>query len=420
MQPIRTAEIISVGTELLLGETVDTNSAFLAGELAAAGIDTYWALRVGDNLERLKLALSGALERSDLVLLTGGLGPTDDDLTREAIAAVMGETPEIDAELEAWLRGRFSSLGREMPERNLKQAWLIPSAEALPNPGGTAPGWLVTHTAGDRTRLIVALPGPPRELYAMWRDHALPRLQLSGSDLYRLTLKTTGIGESHLADLLGDLLNEANPSVATYARADGVHVRVAAKDDSRARAENRAQPVVARLRSLLGDHVWGSDEDELNELIASTLRRRGLTLASAEGPSGGLLMETLAAAPDALSAYRGGVLAWAAQAMGILGMPRPAEQGHSGEELAGLMADAARETFTADFGLATFAWGRAGRPGEQAGVSEVFIALTGGTTPTFRRLEIPASDAAWQRERMTVAALHLTWAYLRRSAPAEQ
>lgn len=397
----------------MLGEIVDTNSAFLAGELAAAGIDTYWAVRVGDNAERLEAAIGTALQRSDLVLLTGGLGPTDDDLTREAIAAVVGETPSVDRELEAWLRGRFRDFGRDMPERNLKQAWLIPSAVALPNPGGTAPGWLVTKVIHGRERLIAALPGPPRELLQMWRDHLLPKLSLSGSELYRTTFRTHGIGESHLADLLADLLRSANPSVATYAKRDGVHVRVAAKAASHEEAARLAAPTVSRVRDLLGDHVWGMDDDELPDLISRRLADTGRSLATAEGPTGGLLMETLTAAPAAKAVYQGGVLAWAAQAMGILGMPRPAEQGHSGEELAGLMADATRETFTADYGLATFSFGPAGRSGEQTDVTEVFIALTGPDSPAVRRVEIPRGDAAWQRERIMIAALHLTWSQLR-------
>src|SRR5690554_6135346 len=167
---IRSAEVIAVGTELLLGEVTDTNSAWLASELAAGGVDVYWSMRVGDNMDRVTEALTLALSRSDLVIMSGGLGPTDDDMTREAIAAVASETPEVDAGLEAELRERFSRLGRPMPERNLKQAWLIPSATALKNPNGTAPGWLVRLNVDGRERLIAALPGPPRELKAMWSN----------------------------------------------------------------------------------------------------------------------------------------------------------------------------------------------------------------------------------------------------------
>ena len=413
MAKVHSAEIITVGTELLLGEVIDTNSSWLAGELAELGLDVYWSLRVGDNSERLERAIGAALERSDLLILTGGLGPTDDDLTREAIARVLGEKPRVDEALEASLRQWFAKREKPMPERNTKQAWLIPSAVALANPYGTAPGWLVSTNVNGKERRIVALPGPPRELMPMWREQALRQLDIVGSQLFRHTFRTPGLGESDLADILNDLSDHANPSVATYAKRDGVHVRVAAKADTQDAARELAQPVIERVSELLAGHVWGSDDDELKDLIVTALRERGLTLATAEGPTGGLLMETITSASRSKEVYRGGVLAWAAQAMGILGMPRPAEQGHSGAVLAGLMADAARETFTADFGLATSLGSSTGRPVEPAGASEVFIALTSEKDPVVRRLELPDMDAAWRRERIMIAALHLVWAQLR-------
>jgi len=210
--------VIAVGTELLLGETHDTNSADLAASLAQLGTDVYWSQRVGDNLERIREALERALERSDLVVLTGGLGPTGDDLTREAVALVAGEDQERDPELERWLRERFASFRRSMPERNLQQANLIPSAEPLPNPIGTAPGWLVRLTVDGCERSIVTLPGPPREMRRMWQQEAIPRLAIAPSALYARTFKTHGVGESEVAARLGDLTDGANPSVATYAK----------------------------------------------------------------------------------------------------------------------------------------------------------------------------------------------------------
>lgn len=413
MSKVRSAEIITVGTELLLGEVIDTNSSWLAGELAGLGIDVYWSLRVGDNPERLEHAISSALSRSDLLILTGGLGPTDDDLTRETIAQAIGERPEVDPGLERTLRQWFARRERPMPERNTKQAWLIPSAEPLDNPHGTAPGWLVSTRIDGMERRIVALPGPPRELKPMWLEQAMPRLEFEGSLLHRRTFKTTGLGESDLADLLAGLSDQANPSVATYAKRDGVHVRVAAKADSMEAARELALPVEAQVTELLGSHVWGTDDDELSGLIIGELEQRGSSLATAEGPTGGLLMETLTAASRSETVYCGGVLAWAPQAMGILGMPRPATQGQSGAVLAGLMADAARETFTADFGLATSLTGQPGRPVEPADASGVFIALTSEKDPVVRRLELPPSDAAWRRERILIAALHLVWSQLR-------
>jgi len=413
MEPISDAEIISVGTELLLGEIVDTNSAFLAAELAGLGVDVYWSVRVGDNPERLGAALEQALGRSSLVVLTGGLGPTDDDLTRETVARACGETPTTDPDLEKWLRNRFAGRSRPMPERNLKQAWLIPSAVALPNPEGTAPGWLVRKELGGRLRTVVALPGPPRELMPMWRNEAVPRLVFPGRELYRRTFRTTGLGESDIADLLAEQLQGSNPSVATYARRDGVHVRVAAQAASPEEAKVLARPVERRVGELLGGHVWGFDDEELEELVLAALIRRGETLAAAGGPVGAELIRTLSAAPGAEAAFRGGVLAWAAQAMGLLGMQRPLTHGPAAGVSAGLMAEAARETFTADWGLAVLADHRVREPDGPAGITGVFIALASEAEPVVRRLELPNPDASWQRERSAVAALHLLWSRLR-------
>ena len=170
------AEIISVGTELLFGEIVDSNAAFLARELGARGVTLHRKTVVGDNLDRLRAAIELALGRADLLLLGGGLGPTDDDLTREAIAAALNETPQVDEAQLTHLRGLFEARGRAMPDLNRKQAWLIPSAEALPNPVGTAPGWFVRTTWNGQPKLIAALPGPPREMRRMWTEQVLPRL----------------------------------------------------------------------------------------------------------------------------------------------------------------------------------------------------------------------------------------------------
>src|SRR6266542_1803020 len=212
------AEIISVGTEILLGEITDTNSQYLASRLPAIGIDLYYQSTVGDNLARL----SEAIER--------GLGPTDDDLTREAIAEVLGETMFVDSEAERRLRAFFTARGVSFPERNVKQTMLIPSATAIPNPRGTAPGWWVEKN----DRYIVTMPGPPAEMQRMWEHEVEPKLaRLAGAGvLVSRVLKTIGIGESHIDEMIAPLLNSTNPTIGVYAKPDGVHIRLAAKADS--------------------------------------------------------------------------------------------------------------------------------------------------------------------------------------------
>ncbi|HZT95916.1 MAG TPA: CinA family nicotinamide mononucleotide deamidase-related protein, partial [Chloroflexota bacterium] len=289
------AEILSIGTELLLGEILDGNAAYLASELADIGVNVYWISQVGDNPERLREVFRRALDRSQLVLSTGGLGPTDDDQTREAIAAVLREEPRVDPELEQELRRRFQRMGREMPERNLKQAWLIPSAESLPNPLGTAPGWWVT-APGDR--FIACMPGVPTEMRSMWTDQVRGRVEeRSQSSFLSETLRTFGAGESAIEQQLGDLVKSANPSVATYAKQDGVYVRVAASAGSREEAKQLLQPVLDDVRSRLGDNVFSSNNDSLASVVGALLRDRNASVATAESITGGLVCSYLTDVP---------------------------------------------------------------------------------------------------------------------------
>ena len=403
-----TGELLSVGTELLLGEIVDTNSAYLAADLSRRGVNIYRSVRVGDNLGRVASAVREALSRSDLLVMCGGLGPTDDDLTREAVAEVLGETPAVDAGLERDLRERFATFSRTMPERNLKQAWLIPSAEALPNPLGTAPGWLVRTRVDGEGKRIVLLPGPPRELKRMWTEEVLPRLQLPEAHLFTRTFKTFGLGESAAAERLGALTDGANPSIATYAKRDGVHVRVAAQGGSRAEAEARAGEVTARVAETLGDSVWGFDDDEMPALVLGRLEGRGETLATMESLTGGLVGGALTSVAGASEVYRGGVVAYALQAKAAFGVPESLlrEHGSVSEEAATAMAEAASRLFGADWGLATT--GVAG-PSESEGksVGEVHLAVYHAKGSVTKSVKFPPLTRDWIRERTLYSALSL-------------
>jgi nicotinamide-nucleotide amidase len=294
-RPIHTAELLSIGTELTVGETRDTNAGDLARELTRRGVVVGRITALPDDLAAVTAGFRDGLARSELVVSTGGLGPTPDDLTREAIAGLVGETPAVDATLSAWLRELFERRNLEFPEANVKQAWLIPSATAIPNDNGTAPGWWVEVDG----RVVVALPGPPREMRPMWDGWVLPRLEERGlgRPIASVTLRLTGIGESAIAAKLGDLLNPGSrPEVATYARADAVDIRIGTHDDAGAAAAGQvpAADAVARVEQqileLLGDHVWARGDTSWPAAVGAALTERGWRLAAVEvGLRGALL-----------------------------------------------------------------------------------------------------------------------------------
>jgi nicotinamide-nucleotide amidase len=292
-----TAELLSIGTELTVGETRDTNAGDLARSLTGIGVTVGRIQALPDELETVRDALGAAIGRADLVVSTGGLGPTPDDLTREAISAVVGEDPSVDPTLEAWLRELWSRRGMPFPEMNLKQAWLLRSAAALPNPNGTAPGWWVERFDGG---IIVALPGPPREMRPMWAEHVLPRLAERGAGvpMTSRTLRLAGIGESQVADLLGEeLLRAADPIVATYARSDAVDIRISSRDapggEGVSVAADRVAAMAERVLATVGGHVWAEGEVTWPEAIGAALTERNQALAIVEVATGGSLAALL-------------------------------------------------------------------------------------------------------------------------------
>ncbi len=284
-----TAELLSIGTELTVGDTRDTNAGELARSLTAKGVRVVRLGALPDDLATVTGAFAAALERADLVVSTGGLGPTPDDLTREAIAVVCGETPAVDPDLESWLRQLWARRGITFPELNVKQAWRIPSATSLDNPNGTAPGWFVTRPDG---RVVVALPGPPREMRPMWSDEVLPRLEalgLGGPVAVR-TYRLAGIGESQVAELLGEaMLRATNPLVATYARADAVDVRISAVADGDRAADALVEAAASAVMTHLGGYVWATGQTSWSDAVGAQLSELGWTLSIVEIGTGGSL-----------------------------------------------------------------------------------------------------------------------------------
>jgi nicotinamide-nucleotide amidase len=296
-RPLRTAVLLAVGTELTVGETRDTNSGDLARSLAERGVEVEWVMALPDRLATVVDALRNALAAADFAVTTGGLGPTPDDLTREAIAAVVGERPAVDPGLESWLRHLFERRGIAYHGGNAKQAWLIPSATAIPNERGTAPGWWVDRPDG---RVIVALPGPPAEMRPMWEGWVLPHLAARGLGQERVTrtYRLAGIGESAVAALLGErLLRAENPVVATYARSDAVDVRISARADAGRSPEQLVEEAANAVLAVVGAYVWGRDGDTWPGVLGRELSARGWTAALVEAGTGGATMRLLGDAP---------------------------------------------------------------------------------------------------------------------------
>jgi len=288
------AEVMSIGTELLLGTIVDTNAAYLGQELATLGIDNYYVSAVGDNLGRLTDTLKRGWERSDLVVITGGLGPTEDDLTREAICALLDEHMIVQPSLERDLRAFFKRRNVIMPERNVKQATLIPSARVIPNPVGTAPGWWVERNG----HIIVAMPGVPSEMKRMWSVEVKPQLQARAGGLVIVsrTLKIIGVGESSVEEGLGALIRSNDPTVATYAKRDGIHVRLTTKAASEDAARAVIDPMDTAIRAIFGTAVYGIDSESMAQAVARGLGEHAWKLAIAEEGTHGQLTAELAPA----------------------------------------------------------------------------------------------------------------------------
>lgn len=371
------AEILSCGTELLLGHITDTNATYLAQSLPTLGIDLFFVSQVGDNQGRIVETLQRAWQRADLIIMTGGLGPTEDDLARESISALLGETMQVDAVLEADLRAKFSYMKAQMPQRNVKQATLIPSAQVIPNPVGTAPGWWVEKD----NHIIVAMPGVPREMYRMWENEVVPRLgSTTGSVIFTRILRVAGVGESMVEEKLGALTHSTNPTLATYAKNDAIDVRVTAKAATEAEAVQQVDAMDVQIRELFGDAVFGINKDTLASTIGALLQSRNQTLGVMESLTGGLLSSTITDVKDSSKHFLGGVVSYSTDLKVQTGVPRETleQYGAVSEQTARAMARAIRAQLGSDFGIGIT--GVAG-PTMQEGkpVGTVYMAVEGPT-----------------------------------------
>lgn len=345
------AEIISIGTELLLGEIVDTNSAYLASQLPLLGLDLHFISTIGDNKQRLVEILQQALQRSDIVITTGGLGPTQDDITRDAIAEVFHEKISINSELTKEFKKLFQRFKMEMPKSNLKQAGVIPSAQIISNPQGTAPGWWIER----ESNIVITMPGPPNEMQMMWKKTIFPRLQqkLRGNVIESKTLKIFGLTEAKVDELVSSFLISANPTLATYAKTDGIHLRITAKADTRDEALSLIAQREKDIRAILEDNIWGTDSDNLEATIGTMLIAQNLTLGAMESSTGGLLSNTITNVHESSQYFKGCLVAYSDELMKSFGIDEHLIQkyGPASRDLTEVMASIARQKLIADIGI---------------------------------------------------------------------
>ena len=352
------AEIIAVGTELLLGEITDTNATFISQELAGIGVDVHHRDTVGDNLQRLSGVLRCAAARSDVVILCGGLGPTEDDLTRDALAEVTGQPLHRDAAAVEHLREFFAARRRSPTESNFKQCEAPLGGDLLENTCGTAPGVFVKHDGV----MMYAVPGPPSEMREMMRREVLPRLAAGARQdgrgvLHTRALRLCDIGESNVATILQDIIaDQTDPTIALYSSPGEVRIRLATKAADEASARQALGVLESQIRQRLGDHVYGVDDDGMETVVGRLLRERSATLAVAESCTGGLIASRITDVPGASDYLLAGVVAYSNEAkMSLLGVPAGVieEHGAVSEECARAMACGVRERAGASFGLAT-------------------------------------------------------------------
>jgi nicotinamide-nucleotide amidase len=403
-------EVVAVGTELLLGQIVNGNAASIGSSMADAGFDAHFQQVVGDNVERIASSIRLATSRADAVVVTGGIGPTPDDLTREGLCAATGRAMVRDPEYVKRLKRRFADAGREMPESNLRQADHPEGAELLLNPKGTAPGLALLH---DGVWIFV-VPGVPQEMEFLVRTEILPRLRTqSGTSevLVSRVLRSWGVAEAKVGEMLADLTEVRNPSVAFLASSGEIKVRITAKAEDAERAAALIAPVEAEVRTRLGSAVFGQDEASIEPVVHAALAERGWTIGTAESATGGLVAARLTSVPGASERFRGAIVSYATDLKHrLLDVEDAILDEVVTEEVALAMARGARRRLEVD--VAVSVTGSAGPDPQERPVGTMVIAVATPEGERARTMRFPgdrervrtyASTAALQLVRLAVS-----------------
>ncbi len=403
------AEVISVGTELLLGQIVDTDAAYLSKLLPLFGIDLHYRVTVGDNRARLADAIKTALARADVVFTIGGLGPTTDDLTKETVAEVVGDEMVLHKESVEQLKAFFAARGIDMPEANIKQAMIPKRGRMLPNPLGTAPG--AAFEIDDK--VVIVLPGPPREFIEMVDSQVVAYLKEhvgEVADLIRSrVLRIVGLGESSVAEMVGDLLEGANPTVAPLASAGEVHLRITAKAASTAEAEAMIDKMDANISAILGNAIFGRDDESLEKVVVSKLIERNLTLATAESCTGGFIDSRITDVSGSSEVFLVGFVTYSNKAKKeILGVDEQllSKYGAVSEQVARAMAEGARAVSGSDIAISVtgIAGPTGGTPAKPVGLVYMALATSDETIAFEHRFSGSRMDI---KQRASQAALNM-------------
>lgn len=409
------AEILSVGTELLLGHTVNTDTAIVARELSTIGINVLHCTTVGDNPGRLEEAVQQALSRSDILITTGGLGPTGDDLTKETVARVAGRPLALHEESLRRIEEYFQN--RPWGESQKKQAWLPQGCTVLPNDVGTAPGCVFDTDAG---KTVVMLPGPPSELTPMLTRYAIPCLaKKENAVIVSENLHVFGMGEGSVAERIDDLMQGANPTAATYAKENEMFVRVTARADNEEQARQMMEPLAQKIRERIGSYVYATDCESLEELVVRELEKAGKTLATAESCTGGLLAKRITDVSGASQVFEMGAVTYANRIKEkVLGVSHQTLEAHGAvsEETAREMARGIRLAAGSDLGVGITGIAGPGGGTPEKPVGLVYIALCDGEHTWVRRMAPGSADRprsrSWQRNAAASHALDMVRRYL--------
>lgn len=396
-------EVIAVGTELLLGQIINSNPATIGAALAERGFDAHYQQVVGDNIERIAATIRAALDRADAVIITGGIGPTQDDITREAVSAATGLELVFSEEYAEELRERWASRGRVMPESNLRQAYHPDGAELLPNPRGTAPGLAVEYEG----KLIFCVPGVPAEMEHLVFEEVLPRLSAVSGDsevIVSRLIRTWGRAESDVAEALDDLYEASNPSIAFLASASEIKIRITAKAADDAGAQALIEPVDREVRARLGDTVFGTDDETIEMILLRMLGDLGYMIGTAESMTGGMVAARLSQLPGSSAVFKGGIVAYDSELkerlLGVSDVSTVVD-----EETAIEMAAGAREILGVDVAVAVT--GSAGPDPMEKPAGTIVIGVATPDDVRAKEMRYPGD-----RERVrvfgTTAALQLT------------